>query len=664
MNSIRIHLSFALVLVLVAVLAFVSFRTADRAEGLIVPEIGQKAETAGRSVASLVDRALDVGIPLDRLVGIEAYLENVVEHNAGLSYVAIRGATDSVLYSAGEATSLAGARVPLASPAGEGAYVDIDLDPAYASNIVYKLWIDLAIVMVVTALVALELVYISFGVGVYGAIEGMELRLQSLRRGDLSEHTPVETGSVFGELARRFDERLAMVTARFRSLLETARTRGDAALEAALARLKDRYHLGEVFGASAVTVVAIRAPLFVFMLAEELTRPFLPIYIQRLASPIAGLSPEVVISLPMVVFLAIVAMAQPILGTVTERAGRRRSLMTGAALGAAGYVATAFAYDLIGLTLARAVTAVGFAFVFVAAQGFVIDSTDTRQRARGMAVFVGAILVAGMCGPPIGGILADRIGMPATFVLAGLFAAASLVLAALSLPRAAKVRKHVPSIHWRDFALTLGSVRLSALFFLCALPAKVILVAVCFFLVPLHVEALGNDQATIGRMLMIYPLAMVVLVPMFASFAGKVERRTALVTGGGLLAGAGGLLMLFGADNIYVIAVMLLVLGVGQALSITPQSALVGEFGAHLNGRVSESSLYGIFRLVERVGNALGPMIAGALLGLYGFSTTVVLIGICVALGAVVFGLTVGLRSGPEHNADDTADTAAEGNIA
>ncbi len=65
----------------------------------------------------------------------------------------------------------------------------------------------------------------------------------------------------------------------------------------------------------------------------------------------------------MVVWLARGALGQPILGTVTGRAGRRRSRMTGAALGAAGYVATAFAYDLIGLTLARAITAVGFALI-------------------------------------------------------------------------------------------------------------------------------------------------------------------------------------------------------------------------------------------------------------------------------------------------------------
>jgi len=638
MKAIQVRLSFALVVILLAALAFVSFRTSERAETLILPEVTAKAETVGRSVAGLIGRALEVGIPADRLYGLDAHLRTLVDGNPDFALIAISDGEGRMLYSAGTATATDGARVPVPGASAD-LYVEVDLDPAYARSIVYKLWIDLAIVMVVTALVALELVYISFGVGLYGAIEGVEQRLHAMQNGDLRRHAPVEGGSAFGTIARRIDERLGALAERFRSLLEAAKAQGERARQRALELVGQRHRLGESVVDAPVSVIAIRAPLFVFMFAEEMTRPFLPIYIQKLATPIPGLSPSVVISLPMVVFLAIVAIAQPILGTVTERAGRRRSLMTGAALGAAGYVATAFAYDLVGLTVARAVTAIGFALVFVAAQGFVIDATNTAQRARGMAVFIGAILVAGLCGPPIGGILAERLGMETAFTVAGGFAAASLLLAAIGLPRGVRGRKTAPVIGWRDFAATFGSARLVALLFFCALPAKLVLVAFGFFLTPLHMEAIGQDQAAIGRLLMIYPLAMVVLVPAFASVAERPELRAALVACGGLVAGLGGLVVLADPGDVYVLGVMLFLLGLGQSMSIASQSALVGEFGQRL--AVNESSLYGIFRLVERAGNALGPIVAGALLGLYGFSTTVVMIGVGVAAGALLFALTV-----------------------
>src|SRR5205823_6971910 len=112
----------------------------------------------------------------------------------------------------------------------------------------------------------------------------------------------------------------------------------------------------------------------------------------------------------------------------------------------------------IGLTSARAVSALGFSLVFVSAQGFVIDSTDVRQRSSGMAMFISAILVAGLCGPPIGGILADRLGIPATFVIAGLFAAASFVLAFLCMP-ADGARKMLPDSRQAAGAAEPRSVR-------------------------------------------------------------------------------------------------------------------------------------------------------------------------------------------------------------
>jgi len=156
---------------------------------------------------------------------------------------------------------------------------------------------------------------------------------------------------------------------------------------------------------------------------------------------------------------------------------------------------------------------------------------------------------------------------------------------------------------------------------------------------------------------MIYPLAMVILVPVFASLADRDDRRVLLVTGGGLLAGLGTLLVLGDPDNVFLLGAMLLLLGLGQAMSIAPQSALVGAFGKRLAAPVAEGSLYGVFRLIERSGSALGPVLGGLLLGLYGFSTAVMTIGLTVALGAALFGLAVAAaqRSGKAAQGDGMA---------
>jgi predicted MFS family arabinose efflux permease len=649
MNSLRFRLSAAVLAVLIVALVFLSFQTAERAQSVLQPELERKAATVAGSAAGLVGRAIELGIPADRLEGLDAYLQRILKANPDLSFIEVRGADGATLYQATNAepgvvaTPADGSHVvsvPIAGQAGQE--LAVGLDPAYARQVVSTLWIDLVIVMFVTAVVALELVYVGFGAGLYGAIEGVESRLRTIRKGDLRLHPPVDAGSEFGRFARRLDERLGRLHETYASLRKRVGEHSDEVSQQTLDLLRSRFGLGEGVVAAPAQVAAMRAPLFVFMLAEELTRPFLPVYIRDLARPIPGLSPEFVISLPMITFLIVVALAQPLLGGVTERIGRRRCLMIGAVAGLVGYCATAVVGDLLGLTLARAVSAVGFALVFVSAQGFVIDSTDLKQRSSGMAMFISAILVAGLCGPPIGGILADRIGIPGTFVVAGLFCACSLALAYLCMPATGSRPGQGPAIRWRDFGAIISSPPLAALFFLCAMPAKIILVAFCFFLVPLQMETLGATQSTTGRMLMIYPIAMVLLVPFFASLADRWNLRAQFVAIGGLVAGASAFVVFAQGSQTILIAIMLLGLGLGQAISIAPLSGLVGELGRELPAGISESSVYGIFRLVERTGNALGPLVAGILLGTYGFSTTVTIIGGVMALCALLFFALIG----------------------
>jgi Na+/melibiose symporter-like transporter len=143
---------------------------------------------------------------------------------------------------------------------------------------------------------------------------------------------------------------------------------------------------------------------------------------------------------------------------------------------------------------------------------------------------------------------------------------------------------------------------------------------------------------------------MVLLVPFFASLADRWDMRAPFVGFGGLVAGSSAFLVLVGGDETIPIALLLLGLGLGQAISIAPLSGLVGELGRELP-KVSENSVYGIFRLVERTGNALGPLIAGALLGTYGFSSTVMMIGGATAICAVSFGALIWLVRQPTIDA-------------
>lgn len=592
MNRFEPRVAVLLVVVLGITLGYISLRAMGSAGELLVPEVAHKAETIARSTVALTERALEYGIPLPELVGVEELFAGIITDNPELAYAALTTDTGEVLVGYGTAPTDDADTVsfPVRHDGTVVARLAIGIDPAFIQSTFRALWLDMAIIAIVSALIALELSALAFG--------------------------------------RRFG---------------TGHARSDRARSAPLQQAG-----------------LIRAPLFLFMLAEELTRPFLPGYIAELTRTVDWLTPELVISLPIVLFMAIVALAQPVLGSWTECQGRGRSLCQGALLAMLGFIGTAVAYDLLTLLLFRGLTAVGFALVFVAAQGHIIDHTDTRQRGRGLAVFVGAIMVAALCGPPLGGILAERLGAPVALLVSAALVLCSLLLAWTTLPRRMPVESTTVSrFRFADLRHIAGSPALLVLLFGCALPAKMILAALCFYLVPLHLQLGGVDQATIGRMLMLYPLAMVVLVPLFAGLADRWQAQPLFVVGGGLLAAAATAWLLIG-DSLWLIALMLLQLGIAQALSIAPQSALVGTLGRRLNRPVNESALYGIFRLIERSGNALGPALAGAMLAGYGFVHTATTIGGLVAIGALLF-LLLALRH--SDSTGDRRSTATESGV-
>jgi len=71
-------------------------------------------------------------------------------------------------------------------------------------------------------------------------------------------------------------------------------------------------------------------------------------------------------------------------------------------------------------------------------------------------------------------------------------------------------------------------------------------------------------------------------------------------------------------------------LGLGQALSIAAQSALVAEHCQEEIRVYGNDAVYGVYRLLERLGNALGPLMASLLVVFWGYQ------GAFVALSALV----------------------------
>ncbi|MFO1330317.1 MAG: MFS transporter [Rubrivivax sp.] len=681
LRGIYFRLAGVVMLVVMAALAanaYLSHRSFERA---LAPEMAKKVATVAASVRTLVLKAHENGIAFDQLYGVEEKFKEIDDEIPEITYFGITDTSGRVLYQRPSTSApmsaylkspavlamLTGAQgmpdavrvgthyvvsIPIVSDKGPLGMLHQGVDVKFVDNLMLEMLYDVLVVLVVSLFITLELLHFMAGARLEQALAALGDVFDRGAGGDFGTPPRRRGELAFAGVIQRLEATLARVNEAYQRLaqdLEAARRGpaherppGLASAQSRLQTLAQRFRFGQSDGgghSSDSELSKVRAPLFVFVLAEELTRSFLPGYVKELLVPVPGLSPQLVVGLPIALFMLIVAIGQPYFGVLSERWGTRRTMFTGAAVAAAGFLASAMAGSVLDLLLWRSLCAVGYAMVFVAAQGYVLMHSNARNRAMSFATFVGAIMVATVCGPSVGGILADNVGERWTLGIAALLALASLISIAqlpntLAGGEVERQPARVPRL--AEVGALLANRRFLTVTVLAAMPAKILLTGLCFYLMPLYVTSTGGTQAMAGRALMTYGVMVVLLAPMAARWASTRERMEWLVGGGLVLSGLGGVLLLMGADMALVFAAMLLV-GAGQAMSISAQSALVAEHCGAAIGELGEGAVFGVYRLLERLGNAAGPIVAAVLAMSWGYRSGFVALGGFVCACGLVF---------------------------
>ncbi len=644
------------------------------------PEMTRKGDLIAGSLAQQFQRALVLGDTFERLRGVEQLFGSMRAENPEIMFILAadenRGkvfydgkaersaaldaldATLAVTARAPASTSITGSEAvrwadflivarPIMSDGQRVGRVLVGVDERYVQQQMSEMFYDSLVVLVVSLLVTFELLVLIMSKAA-APIAALQQRLAhdgsddgSAERG--KRRTPDDVRKVSTALraiVARLNERYAVLAAKIGAL--PPRPDARAALEHSSEVLRS---LGEARGdddlrnAGQQKLVGVRMPLFVFFLAEELSRSFFPIYARELYKPIDGLSPEIVISLPMMLFMLVVALSQPLGGPWVERLGSRKLMVFGAVLGAAGLALTASADSLWTLMTWRLIAAAGYGIVFAAGQSHVVANTDASNRAWGLAMFVGSVLAASICGPAIGGILADRIGYRMTFAVgAGLaLLAAVIAFKMLDAPNSARTTT-ARALRLRDVVLVLRNPRFVSLVSLAAMPAKIILTGFLYYLAPLYLSDLGNSPSATGQIMMLYGLMMVLVTPVAARLVDRIGHRLLFVSLGGLISGLGAIAISASPSTAMMLS-GIVVLGIAQAISITPQLALVPIACAEECDKIGQATVMGFFRLFERIGSALGPPIAAFLLLQFGFVSSIVAIGCGVAGGCLLLPL-------------------------
>ena len=653
--------------VAVAALAITGF------EKVLKPQISQKAGVVGGEVADQIAFAVDdLGIPPEDLVGIPAFLGEILESNADIKYLLMLDPSSRVQYASGlsreslnrilpdlpSADSARGTQsedddfinvvYPVLADGRVVTVLHVGVSKEYVRGRLSDLLYEAVTVIVVSLIVTLECLMFVVSVRLSVTLALIETILTEGTRGIFGNWIAMRPRDEIGDLASALNRVLRELRRHYedfrfevREILDSQIDRNVASRIQALCRqVEEQYSFTGGAALRLRNAKQIRMPLFLFMFAEELPRSFLPLFIARLSPTGASISEELLLGLPITLFMLAGMFAVAIGGNLADQFGARRVFLAGVVPATIGYVGTFLAQGYYDFVVWRVLSGTGYGLIFISAQAWVADNTGESNRAQGMGVFVGGVFAATICGPSIGGILADRIGFETVFLIsAGLAVISGLSVYAMidSNGRSRTMQGTVPA--GKEWTILVSDARLLAVTVLAAIPGKLILSGFLFYLVPLYLSELGNRQSTIGWMIMIYGVSTLVCMPLASRFADRSGCHAVAVATGGMLASFGCLVNLLdevigNPSNAVMIAIA--AVGVGHSLALTSQTAIV-QAVTSLHKDIGQASAIGAYRLVERTGMVLGPIIAAALAASFGYHGAIVGMGIIVLVSSILY---------------------------
>jgi len=678
---------------LVASALWVSQRALTVFDQLLLPQFDQDAEIVAQRLGLEIERAAALGIAVDELRGVDAFLEGYLGEHPALVYLGLRDGGGRILSAVGPAADVLlafaerepepadGSRLAsrfvdqvrqttywIGDPEATIGTIVVGMDARFARSQIADMRWDILVVLVVSLLVAWEILVFLIHRTIVSPLRLIDRIVARALEGEWTVQPAAwSRGDEMGSVLRGID-RLGRDIAEILTRIDRKLARLPTVPPQISQRVENLHRRIRLSVASEPdpamdSRVNARLPLFLFVFAEELSRSFLPLYAEQIYRPIeeipylgaiattlglsGALSVEVVIGLPITVFMAGVALATPFGGSWVTRFGSRTIFLAGAVPAAIGYLGTALAASTYDMLLWRGLSAIGYALITIACQGYLAQIGSGEGRARNMAVFVAAVTTAVICGSAIGAVLADRFGFRAVFVISTGFVILAAALASRYMRMRPPPAKPTGARMHMQFR-ALANPRFAALTLLAAIPAKIALTGFLFYSVPLFLNAIDYSQPAIGRMVMLYGIFMLMGTQFGAHLHDRHGHAPGLIGLGGLLTGA-ALVAPHLAQGDLVVAIAIGLFGLAQGIASAPMLAIIPTICPVETRIYGVTGLVAVLRLTERIGSIIGPLLAAMLIVGLGYVAAIAAIGVVSGLTALTFLLVFFALSGRDR---------------
>ncbi|WP_414933150.1 MFS transporter [Vibrio europaeus] len=363
----------------------------------------------------------------------------------------------------------------------------------------------------------------------------------------------------------------------------------------------------------------VKPLLLVTVLMESLMAPVLPQYLTQIAVE-SGASESWSSYFFTLYFVGFAATLLPV-ARLLEVWDIRKVLGSGIVLSSLGCLLLAYDSQLMTVLVARLISGVGQATIFIAVQGYILRCSDQSNKTQAAGIIVFCFNAGFISGAAIGALLADTVGVQGIFMLA-VFVGGLMYLFALTLPSMAMQATKQGTLKENFTAMVKDASALMRVpsfmrtMLLVGIPTKMMLTGVVFFAVPILLSNAGVERESIGQVLMAYAFSVLFVSGKVSPMIDRVgSAKWALCLGSGV--GAVSLILLsfsFRFEDITYLVLLatfaMLVMGISHGLINAPvvTHVVTSTQGANAN------SVASTYRFLERLGHVLGSIVVGALL--------------------------------------------------
>lgn len=367
------------------------------------------------------------------------------------------------------------------------------------------------------------------------------------------------------------------------------------------------------------------ASVFLYFSYALARSPIVPLYAQSLGATPEQVGLAVAASTLTGIFVKLPA------GALSDVLGRRVMLTIGACVFAFTpffYVAVA---SLAGFVVLRFVHGNATAIFGPTASATISDVVSVNERGARLGLYSSLQGVGQALGPLVGGFLISAVGYGKTFLLSGAIGIAGLLLVlTLQPPRREHGQKNVLA----QFRQGLREVASNKSILLLSVIVAIQMFAVGAYngFLPLFAkDSLGIDASLIGVIFGVQTTVALFARPLMGRISDRVGRKPLIISGLVWCSVIISALPLISSVSVLVL------LAAMWGLGLSTISSVATAFITDLSKEHQYGAAHGTFGTIFDLGEGMGPVVAGVLVSLAGFSAMFIFMGTLLILSALIF---------------------------